>query len=72
MIPLLTRSTHSCNTYPEALALLGSGKLNVDCLVTHRFALKDTKKAFEIMARGTDDEGNMVMKVMVGPGSVKV
>ena len=59
-----------CDTYPEALALLASGDLTgIECLVTHRFGLEDTKKAFEMMARGVDEEGNMVLKVMVGPGS---
>ncbi|KAJ3550409.1 hypothetical protein NMY22_g502 [Coprinellus aureogranulatus] len=61
-----------CNTYPEALDLLASGKLDVDCLVTHRYPLKDAKKAFEVMGRGVDDKGIMVMKVMVGPGHVSV
>jgi Threonine dehydrogenase and related Zn-dependent dehydrogenases len=56
------------NTYPAALALLASGKLeNVDKLVTHRFTLAETASAFELLARGTDDEGNMVLKVMIGP-----
>ncbi|KAJ2928527.1 hypothetical protein H1R20_g8539, partial [Candolleomyces eurysporus] len=59
-----------CDTYPDALALLASGELDgVDNLVTHRFGLDDTKKAFEMMAKGVDDDGNMVLKVMVGPGS---
>ena len=54
------------NTYPTALALLASGKLrNVDKLVTHRFLLKDTKRAFELVARGQDGEGNVVLKVMI-------
>ncbi|KAA1472494.1 GroES-like protein [Dentipellis sp. KUC8613] len=58
------------NTYPAALALLSSGKLaNVEKLITHRFALKDTDRAFELLARGSDEEGRMVLKVMVGPGS---
>ena len=55
------------NTYPTALALLSSGRLeNVEKLVTHRFALKDTKKAFEALANGIDDEGQVVLKIMVG------
>ncbi|KAF5314743.1 hypothetical protein D9611_007070 [Ephemerocybe angulata] len=58
-----------CNTYPEALALLASGELeNVERLVTHRFPLSETKRAFDMMMRGVDDEGNMVLKVMVGSG----
>ncbi|CDO71113.1 hypothetical protein BN946_scf184844.g117 [Trametes cinnabarina] len=55
------------HTYPTALALLASGKLpNIEKIITHRFALKDTSRAFELLARGRDDEGNMVLKVMVG------
>jgi len=54
------------NTYPAALALLASGKLrNVDKLVTHRFLLKDTKRAFDLLDRGQDEEGNVVLKVMI-------
>ncbi|KAF8205444.1 chaperonin 10-like protein [Mycena galopus ATCC 62051] len=56
------------NTYPAALALLASGKLdNVDKLVTHRFSLAQTAQAFNLLARGKDEAGNMVLKVMIGP-----
>lgn len=55
------------NTYPTALALLAAGKLpNVEKIISHRFPLADAAKAFELMARGRDDDGHMVMKVMVG------
>ncbi|RPD54951.1 GroES-like protein [Lentinus tigrinus ALCF2SS1-7] len=55
------------HTYPTALALLASGKLpNIENIITHRLPLKDTARAFELLARGRDDEGNMVIKVMVG------
>jgi L-iditol 2-dehydrogenase len=54
------------NTYPTAIALLASGKLkNVDRLVTHRFPLKDTKRAFDLLSKGHDDEGKMIMKIMI-------
>jgi L-iditol 2-dehydrogenase len=54
------------NTYPAALALLASGKLkNVDKLVTHRFPLKDTKRAFDLLTRGQDEEGKMIIKIMI-------
>ncbi|KAI0066791.1 GroES-like protein [Artomyces pyxidatus] len=60
------------NTYPAALALLASGKLpNLDKLVTHRFRLSDTARAFELLTRGVDERGQMVLKVMLGPGSVQ-
>ncbi|KAJ6612740.1 chaperonin 10-like protein [Mycena sp. CBHHK59/15] len=56
------------NTYPAALALLASGQLqNIDKLVTHRFALDRAAEAFNLLARGKDDEGKMVLKVMIGP-----
>jgi L-iditol 2-dehydrogenase len=54
------------NTYPAALQLLASGKLkNVDKLVTHRFPLKDTKRAFDLLCRGQDEEGKMIIKIMI-------
>lgn len=54
------------NTYPDALSLLASGKLeNIGKLVTHRLHLEDTARGFELLARGRDDDGNMVMKVMI-------
>jgi L-iditol 2-dehydrogenase len=56
------------NTYPEALALLASGRLqNLHKLVTHRFDLSETARAFELLTRGVDEQGNMVLKVMIGP-----
>ncbi|KLO14417.1 GroES-like protein [Schizopora paradoxa] len=54
------------NTYPTALKLLGSNTLpNIEKLITHRFSLKETKAAFELLARGHDDEGRIALKVMV-------
>ena len=62
-----------CNTYPAALALLGSGKLpHVERIITHRFPLEQSAKAFELLARGRDDDGHMVLKVMIGPSSPAV
>jgi L-iditol 2-dehydrogenase len=56
-----------CNTYPEALELLSSGKLlNVEKLITHRFELEDTAHAFDLISKGHDDQGNVVLKVMIG------
>ncbi|KAF8636933.1 hypothetical protein AX17_003184 [Amanita inopinata Kibby_2008] len=55
------------DTYPEALHLLSSGALeNVEKLITHRFTLEETARAFDLLARGQDDQGNMVLKVMIG------
>ena len=54
------------NTYPEALRLLSTGKLkNVEKLISHRFPLSQANRAFELMARGKDENGNMVLKVMI-------
>lgn len=55
------------HTYPQAIAMLASGKLkNIEKLITHRFSLEDSAKAFDLVARGSDAAGNMVLKVMVG------
>eukprot|EP01119_Soliformovum_irregulare_P001744 TRINITY_DN1150_c0_g1_i1.p1 TRINITY_DN1150_c0_g1~~TRINITY_DN1150_c0_g1_i1.p1 ORF type:complete len:356 (-),score=95.41 TRINITY_DN1150_c0_g1_i1:246-1313(-) len=42
------------NCYPKALALIASGKVDVKPLITHRFELKDTVKAFETSRDMTD------------------
>lgn len=58
------------HTYPAALALLASGKLpNIEKIITHRFPLEQTARAFELLSRGRDEEGRMVIKVMIGPSS---
>lgn len=55
------------NAYPEAIELLASGKLqNAEKLVTHRFSLQDAARAFELLSKGKDEDGNIVLKVMVG------
>ncbi|KDQ58471.1 hypothetical protein JAAARDRAFT_206389 [Jaapia argillacea MUCL 33604] len=76
MLPLSAAATREvdihgsfryANTYPTALALLASGKLkNVEKLVTHRFPLEQSATAFDLLARGSDEDGNMVLKVMIG------
>jgi L-iditol 2-dehydrogenase len=59
------------NTYPEALALLGNGKLaGVERMVTQRFPLEDAAKAFELLCQGKDEKGGLVVKVMVGTGEL--
>ncbi|KAL0959832.1 hypothetical protein HGRIS_011509 [Hohenbuehelia grisea] len=57
------------NTYPQALAMLAEGKLEgVEKLVTHRFGLDETRRAFEMMGKGVDEQGQMVIKVVIGTG----
>ncbi|KAK3765707.1 hypothetical protein RRG08_026182 [Elysia crispata] len=46
------------NCYPTALAMIASGKVNVKPLVTHRFKLEESIKAFEAAKRG---EGIKIM-----------
>jgi len=56
-----------CNTYPEALALLGSGQLgDVSKMVSQRYPLEQAEQAFEDLKRGRDKDGNPVIKPMVG------
>lgn len=58
------------DTYPEALALLareGFVRARIGRLVSHRFALGEGRRAFELLARGRDERGGMVLKVVVGP-----
>ncbi|KAJ7598916.1 chaperonin 10-like protein [Mycena floridula] len=38
---------------------------DVGRLITHRFALADAKKAFELMVKGRDEKGGLVLKVLV-------
>jgi L-iditol 2-dehydrogenase len=58
-----------CDTYPAALALLAAGTMPmVSTLITHRFRLEDTRNAFDVMSRGIDEQGGLVLKVMVGTG----
>jgi len=42
------------DTYPQALELVASGQLNVKPLVTHRYSLADSQKAFEQAESGAD------------------
>ncbi|KAL6113023.1 sord [Pungitius sinensis] len=41
-----------CNTWPMAIAMLASGKVNVKPLVTHRFPLEQAAEAFETTRQG--------------------
>ncbi|THG94525.1 hypothetical protein EW145_g8123, partial [Phellinidium pouzarii] len=76
MLPLSAAATREvdvlgcfryAHTYPQALALLAAKSLPaLDALVTHRFALEDAAAAFELLARGKDEQGRLALKVMVG------
>jgi len=41
-----------CNTYPAALDLIASGKVNAKPLITHHFKIEETLKAFETSRTG--------------------
>jgi L-iditol 2-dehydrogenase len=49
------------NCYPTAIALVASGAIDLDALVTHRYAFDDTQAAFEF----ADAEKRTSMKVMI-------
>jgi len=49
------------NCYPIALSMVASGQVNVKPLVTHRFKLEDSLKAFEVAKTGADN----AIKVMI-------
>jgi L-iditol 2-dehydrogenase len=49
------------NCYPAALALVAAGRVDLDAMVTHRFALDDAQAALEF----ADREKRTSMKVMV-------
>jgi len=55
------------NTYPAAIRLFASGKLKgvAEALVTHKVSLEDGETAFRLAAKGIDDRGKAVVKVMV-------
>ena len=51
------------DVYPRAIELVAAGAVDVDALVTHRFALADTAEAFEMQA----DEAPGLVKSLVYP-----
>lgn len=52
------------NTYPLALRLISSGAVNVDDVITHRFALEDTESALTVGRRDRN-----ALKAIVRAGS---
>ncbi|KAI9706757.1 MAG: hypothetical protein M1820_004727 [Bogoriella megaspora] len=55
------------NTYPTGIKILSSGVLpSLDNMITHRFqGLNAVQDAFEVAGRTVDNEGNLVLKVVV-------
>ena len=60
------------NTYPRAIELVSSktaGLPDLEKLVTHRYhGLKSAPQAFETAGRASDEEGRLVLKVVVEMG----
>ncbi|MGW8484460.1 NAD(P)-dependent alcohol dehydrogenase [Microbacterium sp. NPDC055903] len=61
-ISLVNRYAH---TWPTAIALVSSGRVDVEPLVTHRFALEDTESALTLAADVADS-----MKAIVHPHGI--
>ena len=55
------------NCYPDAISMIASGKMNVRSLITHRFPLKESNKAFETAKNFAKDSVNSsgAIKVMI-------
>ena len=49
------------------MKIIASGVLgDLDCMVTHRFSgLAASREAFEIASRTIDDNGNLILKVLI-------
>ena len=59
------------NTYPEAIQMVTSNKGLPDLqkLVTHRYkGLENVERAFQMAARSHDEDGSLVLKVVVEMG----
>lgn len=55
-----------CSVYPQAIALLASGKLgDVGKMVTHKYPLEQAEQAFQDLRRGRDAEGRTVVKPFI-------
>jgi len=48
-------------SYPTALELVASGKVNVKPLITHRFKLEESEKAFATTGNSSTDNAIKVM-----------
>lgn len=57
-------------SYPDALALLGSGRLgDVTAMFTHEFPLEKANEAFEAMRSGKGPDGKPVIKPIIRSGA---
>jgi L-iditol 2-dehydrogenase len=56
-----------CNTYATGIKILSSGVLpNIENMITHRFkGLAASTEAFELASKTVDEEGNLVLKVLI-------
>jgi len=52
-----------CDTYPTALDLVASKKVDVKPLVTHHFSFEECQKAFEIAEAGKDGAIKVTIQV---------
>ena len=50
-----------CHDFPKAIALVASGKINLDLILTHSFPLEQAQEAFELVSRFQDN----VLKVSI-------
>lgn len=55
------------NTYATGIKLLGTGRLpSLDDMVTHRVkGLENAPAAFELASRTSDDDGRLILKVVI-------
>lgn len=55
------------NTYPTGIKLLSAGVLpSLEGMITHRFSgLHSVQEAFELAGKTIDQDGNLVLKVLV-------
>jgi len=53
------------NAYPKALALIASGSVNVNPIITHHFPFEQVQQAFNVALAGQDAEKKMAIKVAI-------
>jgi len=54
-----------CNTWPTAIALIASGKVDVKPLITQHYPLSEVEHAFHVAKEGKDEHGNPAVKVII-------